>query len=86
LESADYVRLRTLTFGYNIPIRSNFIRRFRVFFTGQNLLTFTNFSGWDPEVARERTNPQERNVGGTNVTFLTPPQERVYMFGLDIDF
>jgi len=86
LESADYVRLRTLTFGYNIPIRSSFISRFRVYFTGQNLLTFTNYSGWDPEVARERTNPQERNVGGTNVTFLTPPQERVYMFGLDIDF
>lgn len=85
LERADFLRLRSLTFGYNIPIKKG-IHSARVFFTGTNLLTFTNYSGWDPEVARGRENEQQRNIGGTNVTYLTPPQERAFVLGLDVEF
>ncbi len=85
LERADFLRLRNLTFGYNIPVKKG-ISNARIFFTGTNLLTFTNYSGWDPEVARGRENEQQRNIGGTNVTYLTPPQERAFIFGLDVDF
>ncbi len=86
LEPASYVRLRNISIGYTFPLESKIIRNLRVYLSANNLLTFTDYTGWDPEVARERGNPQERNVGGTNITYLTPPQEKAYFFGLSLDF
>ena len=86
VEDASYIRLRNLTFGYTFKTKSKYVANPRIYFTGTNLLLFTNYKGWDPEVGRERENEQQRNVGGTNVTFLTPPQERSYVFGFDISF
>lgn len=86
LYKADYIRLRNLTFGYTIPVKGKAITSARVFFSGTNLLTLTNYKGWDPEVARDRQNEQQRNIGGSNITYLTPPQEMSFVFGVDFDF
>ncbi len=54
LESGSYVRLRNLEIGYNVPV-ANFsklgIQSARLFISGQNLLTFTKYTGLDPDVA-----------------------------------
>jgi hypothetical protein len=52
--------------------------------TAQNILTFTNFPGWDPEVVRDHTTDQQRN-GNQGVTYLTPPQARSFIFGVNVE-
>ncbi len=87
LEDATFVRLRNLTAGYSIPLtNSKSFKRARVYFVGTNLLTFTPYTGWDPEVGRGRENVQQRNIGGTNVTYLTSPQAKSFIFGVDLTF
>jgi hypothetical protein len=61
------------------------VNNIRLAFTVFNLLTFTDFPGLDPEVARDFENPQDRNLS-PNVTYLTPPQERSYNLQLSFNF
>ncbi len=87
LYDASYLRLRSLSLGYNLPV--DLVQRYnmnsvRVSFTGSNLLTFTKYPG-DPEIARDFQNAQDRNLS-PNVSFLTPPQQRTFMLGLNIGF
>ncbi|PTB97680.1 hypothetical protein C9994_01885 [Marivirga lumbricoides] len=87
LYDASYLRLRSLSLGYNLPL--DLVQRYnmnsvRVSFTGSNLLTFTKYPG-DPEIARDFQNAQDRNLS-PNVSFLTPPQQRTFMLGLNIGF
>lgn len=54
LRNGSYLRLKTLEMGYSVP--KNFINKFkinkmRVFLVGTNLLTFSEFTLWDPEAA-----------------------------------
>lgn len=53
VEDGSYLRLKNIQLAYNIPVQDmeiNWIRRFQVYVSGQNLLTVTNYSWWDPEV------------------------------------
>jgi TonB-linked SusC/RagA family outer membrane protein len=87
LEDASFLRLKTLELGYNINQFGNApIRAIRVALSGTNLLTFTEYRGNDPEIARDRTSAQQRNIGGTNITYLTPPQERTYNLSINVQF
>lgn len=88
LFNGDYVRLKNLTLTYNIPknmVSGVGISAMRVFLSGSNLLTFTKYPGADPEVARDHDDARDRNMSA-NVSFLTPPQERVVTVGLNISF
>jgi hypothetical protein len=55
MSNASFVRLKDLTISYSLPRNvlaktNNILHNARIFATGRNLLTFTNFSGADPEV------------------------------------
>lgn len=53
LEKGDYLRVKTIQLGYSLPaniLETLQVDKFRVYLTGQNLFTFTNYSGLDPEV------------------------------------
>jgi TonB-linked SusC/RagA family outer membrane protein len=50
LEPGGFVKLDNVTLGYNFKFNTTFIRNLRVYLTGRNLLTFTKYSGIDPEV------------------------------------
>ncbi len=54
VEDASYVKLRELSLSYTLPEeylgKSKFFKSVRLSLIGRNLLTFTNYSGWDPEV------------------------------------
>lgn len=84
LEDGSFVRLKNVVFGYTLPTSLTTkmkISSLRVYFSGQNLLTWTNYSGLDPEV---------NTFSGSNIAlgtdFLTFPQARVYTFGVNIGF
>lgn len=54
MEDGTYVRLKNLTVSYTIPpdvLAKIKMSSAKVYLTGQNLLTFTNYSGWDPEAS-----------------------------------
>ena len=50
IEKGDFVKLDNLTMGYNIKLRTSYIRNMRLYVTGRNILTFTGYSGIDPEL------------------------------------
>ena len=86
--NGDFLRLRLLTIGYTLPksmIQGMGFSSLRVYITGTNLLTFTKYPGWDPEVVRDHNGDQQRN-GNQGVTYLTPPQATSYNLGINVDF
>ncbi len=53
VEDGSYLRLKNIQLGYNIPFQNwniNWIRNVQVYASAQNLLTFTKYSWWDPEI------------------------------------
>lgn len=82
LEDASYLRLKDVTFGYNLPesiTKRIKVKQARIYFKGQNLWTLTNFTGWDPEVNRDASGNTTQGV-----TYLSPPQIKTAMIGINI--
>lgn len=53
IEDGSYLRLKNIQLAYNLPVATlglNWIRSLQIYASGQNLLTLTRYSGWDPEV------------------------------------
>jgi len=73
VEDASYLRLKNLEIGYNFNLGGGERSNIRLFVSGQNLLTFTNYTGLDPEstdLMDRGTYPQSRTVlMGINTTF-----------------
>jgi len=71
--SGDYVRIRNLTLAYRLPASLTQRAKMtsaRVYISGQNLYTFTNFEGLDPEAATGNSFPNARKfLIGVNLTF-----------------
>jgi TonB-linked SusC/RagA family outer membrane protein len=49
IEDGSYLRLRNLTVSYDLAFREKFVKNASVYLTGNNLLTFTKYMGYDPE-------------------------------------
>jgi hypothetical protein len=80
IENASYLRLRNLTLGYQVPLgKITAIKSARVYVSGQNLLTITNYSGYDPEVS-------VNGDGNVRVDYNAYPVARIYMVGLNVGF
>ena len=83
LEKGDYLKLRNVTLGYTIP--SDLINRYkinsaRIYLSASNLLTFTKFSGYNPEAGIDQA------TGGSYSVFTSMPASRTFMFGLSLNF
>lgn len=81
LHDGSYFRVKNLTLGYTIPsnlTRKIKIERLRVYFSGDNLFTFTRFPvGGDPE-------RNYNSVMGTRLVYY--PQNKIYSMGINLDF
>ncbi len=86
IEDGSYLRLKNIMIGYTIPASflQTFTKRtvssFRIYVASQNLLTFTKYKGWDPEI-------------GSKITTLTNgidygqyPAARSFQFGVQVGF
>jgi len=74
LQDASYLRVKNLSIGYSFPesvISKINVNKLRVYFSGDNLFTFTQYPGLDPERA-----------GSGN--FVSYPQNKIYAFGLQV--
>jgi len=77
IENASFMRLKTLTLGYNIPKhllnKTKVLSAVRVFAVGRNLFTVTDYTGPDPEV-------------DNNLTLGVNPNTKQFSFGVEITF
>ncbi|KAA2243889.1 TonB-dependent receptor [Chitinophaga agrisoli] len=83
IEDGSFLRLKTVALGYNLPVellRRVSIKSLRIYASAQNLVTWTSYSGLDPEVSVRQS-------------ALTPgfdwsayPKARTITFGLDLTF
>lgn len=85
IESNDYLKLRSLTLGYNFKLSQYGIQNLRVYFTGENLFTITNYSGTDPELSAGEDDNKNISVMGTALPGIYPAV-RKFMFGLNLTF
>lgn len=84
VEDGSFIRLRTLTLAYRLPVskwNTKWLNGLQVYATGQNLLTLSNYSGFDPEV---NTAGQSQALQGIDL-FSYPFQKR-YVFGVNLSF
>jgi hypothetical protein len=89
LSKGDFVRLRTITLGYSLPttlVNRVKLTRVRLYVTGQNLLTFTDYNGWDPEVNSDAYVTGTTGPINIGVDFYSAPQPRTIIGGLQIGF
>ena len=88
LESGDFLRLKTLTLAYNLPsglVNKVSLTNVRFYVTGQNLITFTSYRGWDPEVVTTN-NRSDRGIGFGIDNALLFPLSRSVIFGINVSF
>lgn len=83
LEDGSFLRLQNITLAYNInkPIFNGVVKGGRIYFTADNVLTFTKFSGADPEVNLEGTSWSLAGMYSDNY-----PVPRSFVFGIDLKF
>jgi hypothetical protein len=77
LENASFMRLKNLTVGYVFPNsllkHTKFFSGAKAYFTARNLLTFTNYTGYDPEI-------------DSNLARWSYPNTKQFTFGLELTF
>lgn len=79
LEDGDYFRVKTIQVGYTLPsdvVSKAGMTKARVYLTGENLFTFTKYTGYDPEIGG--------SVLGVDRGFY--PQAKTYMLGVNLQF
>jgi TonB-linked SusC/RagA family outer membrane protein len=84
VEDASWIRLRNLSLSYNIPsklIQRTFIEGATVTFTGNNLLLFTDYTGFDPETSSFSSGSNVDAFSG-----FTYPAVRSYLFSINLNF
>lgn len=83
--NSSYGRLKTLTLGYTFPktlTRKAKIENLRVYVMGENLITVTNYPGYDPEIGSNTTD----NTFTSGIDRGVYPQPRTFTFGMNITF
>ena len=85
ISDGSYLRLKNVVLGYTLPqsaLDRMGLRRVRLYMSGLNLLTFTDYKGWDPEVNTDLYDQSNNlNIGND---FYTAPQARTISFGINI--
>jgi TonB-linked SusC/RagA family outer membrane protein len=85
VEDGSYIRLKNVTLGYNLPdswLSSIGLASLKVYFSGQNLWTKTDYSGADPEIGQITST----NYLSRGVDIGTYPQAQIYSFGVKVQF
>jgi TonB-linked SusC/RagA family outer membrane protein len=95
IHDGSYLRVSNVTLGYDLAklIRSKYVSQFRLYVAAQNLITFTKYTGMDPEIGASApdgsgisatgNNPHSFGQGVDNGFY---PRPRVYMAGVNIIF
>ncbi|MBK9571084.1 MAG: TonB-dependent receptor [Chitinophagaceae bacterium] len=83
IEDGSFLRINNLSLGYSLPVRSLAglkMSKLRFYFTGNNIATFTKYTGYDPEVS-VRSNPLTPGLD-----YSAYPKSRSFIFGVNATF
>lgn len=91
MEKGSYLRLKALTVGYRLPERTVTklkMSRCFVYLTAENLITITNYTGFDPEMSAfsGNSNSTTNKNAAPGVDWGTYPQSREFVLGININF
>lgn len=84
VEDGSYVRLKNISLGYTLPVKLTKrwgIENLRFYVNIQNLFTITNYKGYDPEVGS-----YNQGVLLRGIDYARYPSQRIYTFGLNLNF
>ena len=82
IEDGSFTRLQNVTVGYTFNVPGNILSgtKARAYLSGDNLLLFTPYTGYDPEVF------VDAGLASRGIDYLTYPRARTYTFGLRLQF
>jgi len=90
VENGSYMRVKSATLSYDLPatvLNRIKLKGLRVYVTGENLFTITDYKGFDPEVNYQGTNTDPGDANKSQgIDFGTYPQTRNLIFGLNVTF
>ncbi len=81
IEDGSFLRLSMVTLGYRLPVTRSWLSAVDLYVTGRNLLTITDYSGFDPEVNSFTNDALRRGVDWSSY-----PNTRSVVFGLNVTF
>lgn len=79
IEDGSYLKLKTVTLSYTLPVRSTFFQGFQFWLQANNVLTFSKYLGADPEFA------STSSVLGQGIDLGQLPQSRSFVAGIKIN-
>ncbi|MFW0736431.1 SusC/RagA family TonB-linked outer membrane protein [Flavobacterium sp.] len=83
LETGTYLKMRSLSFGYNLPLKNISIANLRLFVAGENLFTISHFSGVNPELSPNYNSATGQYVISGVATQVYPQTRRITL-GLNL--
>ena len=91
VENGSFLRLRDVTLSYTIatPFRQKWVKNVVLMASGRNLITFTKYSGLDPEATTAQDSQGNQTLGaGSNIgtDYFGVPNLRSYQFGVNLQF
>lgn len=79
LEKSDFIRLNAARIGYNFDLKGlNWINGLTLYVTGNNLITITNYTGYDPLINSPKSNGGNQSIG---IDYAAYPTSRTFSFG-----
>ena len=79
IEDGSYMRLKNIELAYNLPIENSALSSAQFYLSGQNLITITDYSWWDPEV-------NSRGAGQAGIDHNTYPIPKTVTVGVRVGF
>src|SRR5690606_41961497 len=80
IEDGSFVRLRNIQLAYNLPLKVEWIRNSQIYVSGQNLVTLTKYSWWDPEVNSRGAGTQQ------GIDHYSYPVPKTFTAGIRVGF
>ncbi len=84
IENGSFLRLSNVTIGYTLNTKSiEWLGKARVYVTGNNLLLFTDYSGYDPEI---NSDANVDDVPSLGIDYTSYPKPTTFTFGVNLQF
>ena len=81
IEDGSYLRLNNITIGYDVPVENSGLEGLNIYLAGQNLATWTSYSGYNPEIS------SFLSTGLINgVDWNGGPNGRTFILGVNLNF
>lgn len=81
IEDGSFIRLQNISLGYTLPQFNDLISKARIYVSGQNLFTITDYTGFDPEVNNRGQNNLNRGDD-----YDAYPRSRTLTMGINLEF